>query len=90
MAELGNSSKMFHEKVGEKCLENNLDAVFTVGTQTVITDDAVDALKYHKHYESKEQLSKELINFIQNDDVILFKGSRNMEMEKIIQEVFKK
>ena len=90
MAELGNSSEMFHKKVGEKCLENNLDAVFTVGTQTVITDNALDTLKYHKHYDSKEQLSKELINFIQNEDIILFKGSRNMEMEKIIQEVFKK
>ncbi len=90
MAELGNSSEMFHEKVGEKCLENNLDAVFTVGKQTVITDNILDILKYHKHYETKEQLSKELINFIQNDDIILFKGSRRMEMEKIIQEVFKK
>ncbi len=90
MVELGNSSKMFHEKVGEKCLENNLDAVFTVGAQTVITDNALDKLKYHKHFDSKEQLSEELIDFIQNDDVILFKGSRSMEMEKIIQEVFKK
>lgn len=90
MAELGNSSKKFHEKIGEKCLENNLDAVFTVGTQTVITDNVLNTLKYHKHYDSKEQLSKELTNFIQNDDIILFKGSRSMEMEKIIPEVFKK
>jgi UDP-N-acetylmuramyl pentapeptide synthase len=56
----------------------------------IILYDVLDTLKYHKHYDSKEQLSKELINFIQNDDVISFKGSRSMEMEKIIQEVFKK
>ena len=90
MAELGNSSKMFHEKVGEKFLKNNLDAVFTIGKQTVITDNIIDTLKYHKHYETREQLAEELINFIQNDDIILFKGSRSMEMEKIFQEVFKK
>ena len=90
MAELGNSSKKYHEKIGVKCLENNLDAVFTVGIQTIITDNIIDTLKYHKHYEDKEQLSKELIKFIQNDDIILFKGSRSMEMEKIIQEVFSK
>ncbi|NHZ85642.1 MAG: UDP-N-acetylmuramoyl-tripeptide--D-alanyl-D-alanine ligase [Planctomycetia bacterium] len=89
MAELGDSSKTFHEKIGKKCLENNLDAVFTIGEQTIITDNILDTLKYHKHYETKEQLSKELINFIQNDDIFLFKGSRSMEMEKIIQEVFK-
>lgn len=90
MAELGNSSKKFHEKIGEKCLENNLDAVFTLGMQTIITDNIFDTLKYHKHYNNKEKLSEELINFIQKDDIILFKGSRSMEMEKIIQEVFKK
>ena len=50
----------------------------------------LDKLRYHKHFDSKEQLSKNLVNFMQNDDIILFKGSRSMEMEKIIQEVFKK
>jgi UDP-N-acetylmuramoyl-tripeptide--D-alanyl-D-alanine ligase len=90
MAELGNSSKKYHQKIGEKCVENNLDAVFTVGMQTVITDNVLDTLKFHKYYETKEQLSKKLINFIQDDDIILFKGSRSMEMEKIIQKVFKK
>ena len=90
MAELGDSSKKYHKKIGEKCLENNLDAVFTLGTQTILTNQILNTLKYHKHYDSKEQLSQELINFMQNDDIILFKGSRSMEMEKIIQEVFKK
>ena len=90
MAELGNSSKIFHEKIGKKCLENNLDAVFTVGKQTLITDNILHTLKYHKHCDTKEQLSKDLIDFMQNDDIFLFKGSRSMEMEKIIQEVFKK
>ncbi|MCK4903618.1 MAG: UDP-N-acetylmuramoyl-tripeptide--D-alanyl-D-alanine ligase [Candidatus Marinimicrobia bacterium] len=90
MAELSNSSKKYHQKIGEKCVENNLDAVFTVGTQTVITDNVLDTLKFHKHYKTREQLSKKLINFMQNDDIILFKGSRSMGMEKIIQEVFKK
>ncbi|MFC1784483.1 UDP-N-acetylmuramoyl-tripeptide--D-alanyl-D-alanine ligase [Candidatus Neomarinimicrobiota bacterium] len=90
MAELGDSSKKYHKKIGEKCLENNLDAVFTLGTQTILTDHILNTLKYHKHYDSKEQLSKELINFMKNDDIILFKGSRSMEMEKIIQEVFNK
>jgi len=89
MGELGDSSKKYHEKIGEKCLENNLDAVFTVGTQTVITDRVLDSLKYHKHFDNKEQLSNELINFVQNEDIVLFKGSRSMEMEKVIREVFK-
>jgi len=90
MAELGNSSDMFHQKIGEECLNKNIDAVFTVGTQTKITDNILDTISYHKHYGSKNALTKELKNFIKKNDVILFKGSRSMEMEKIIMEVFKK
>jgi len=90
MAELGNSSKKFHQKVGDKCVENNIDAVFTVGAQTGVTDSVLDTLKFHKHFDSKEQLSGELIDYKKNGDTILFKGSRSMEMEKIITEVFKK
>ncbi len=89
MAELGKSSKMYHEKIGEKCGENNLDVVFTIGTQTIVTDKLLDSLKYHKHFNSKEELSVELIKFVKNEDIVLFKGSRSMEMEKIIHEVFK-
>ncbi len=76
MAELGSDSKKYHEKIGEKCLENYLDAVFTVGTQTIKTDKVLDSLKYHKHFDNKEQLSKELLNFVQDEDIVLFKGSR--------------
>lgn len=90
MAELGNSSNEYHQKIGEKCNENNLDAVFTIGTFTKITDKALNTLDFHKHFHDKELLIKELHNFKKNDDVILFKGSRSMEMEKIIQKVFKK
>ncbi len=90
MAELGNSSEEYHKKIGKKCVENNLDAVFTVGTQTAITDSVLDTIKFHKHYDSKEQLLQDLIDYKKNGDTILFKGSRSMEMEKIITEVFKK
>ena len=90
MAELGDSAQKFHKKIGEKCLENNLDAVFTIGTQTVIVDSVLDTIKFHKHYDIKERLSQDLIDYKKNGDTILFKGSRSMEMEKIITEIFKK
>jgi len=90
MAELGNSSEEYHKKIGEKCVESNLDAVFTEGVNAFITDNVLDSIKFHKHFKNKEQLSKELINFMQDDDIILFKGSRSMEMEKIIKNVLNK
>ena len=89
MAELGNSSKEYHQKIGKKC-NNNIDAVFTLGKETELTDSVLNNIEYHAHFNSKEHLTQELSTFIKNKDIILFKGSRSMEMEKIIQEVFKK
>ena len=41
-----------------------------------------------KHFHSKEMLIKTLKKIIKKNDKILFKGSRSMEMDKIIEEVF--
>lgn len=90
MAELGTYSKTYHRKIGEKCDELGLDAVFTIGQETITTEKTIKDLVYHRHFEERDHLVKELSNFIKKDDTILFKGSRSMEIEKIIQEVFKK
>ena len=90
MAELGKYSEEYHNKIGEKCVEFGLDAVFTIGEETITTEKAIKELAFHKHFDEKNHLITELVQFIKKDDTILFKGSRSMEIEKIIQEVFKK
>lgn len=90
MAELGKYSEEYHKKIGDKCTEFGLDAVFTIGQETISTEKVIKGLSFHKHFDEKNQLIKELSKFIKKDDTILFKGSRSMEIEKIIQEVFKK
>ncbi len=90
MAELGGASKEYHQKIGELCNNNNIDAVFTLGKETELTNSVLKNIEQHPHFTSKEILAQELSTFIKSKDIILFKGSRSMEMEKIIQEVFKK
>lgn len=90
MAELGKYSEFYHEKIGDKCVEFELDAVFTIGKETVNTDNKLNGIPFHKHYNNKQDIINDLNNFTKKGDVILFKGSRSMEIEKIIQEVFKK
>ena len=90
MAELGDYSKEYHKKIAEKCIEFDVDAVFLLGNETVKTNNYLDKIQYHKHFIEKDNLVEELIKYIKKDDTILFKGSRSMEIEKIIQEVFKK
>ena len=88
MFELGNQSQRIHQEVGEKCSDANLDGVFTVGPLSIHTDTQLKNIELHKHFDSKDDLTSQLKRIIKNGDKILFKGSRGMSMETIIQGVF--
>jgi UDP-N-acetylmuramyl pentapeptide synthase len=65
-----------------------LDGVFTVGEHTVHTDSAIQNGLVHEHFSSRESLIESLKNIVNSGDRILFKGSRGMAMEKVIEGVF--
>ena len=88
MFELGPTSDEQHRKVGEKCTELGLDGVFTLGDNTVHTDSAINSGIDHIHFDTREDLIENLRKNIHSGDKILFKGSRGMAMEKVIQGVF--
>lgn len=87
MFELGASSEQQHRKVGEKCIDAQLDALFTVGQDTIHTDAAASALPLHQHFDSKEALAEALRDAVKSGDHLLVKGSRGMEMETVIEEL---
>jgi len=89
MFELGDESKNQHIKVGQKCIESNLDYVFTVGTETLATHESITNGPKNMHFETKEDLIKELRTEITDGDKILVKGSRGMAMETIIETLMK-
>ena len=89
MFELGDESKNQHIKVGQKCIESNLDYVFTVGTETLATHKSITNGPKNIHFETKEDLIKELKTEITDGDKILVKGSRGMAMETIIETLMK-
>ena len=88
MFELGPTSPEQHQQVGEKCSELGLDGVFTLGEDTVHTDAAVHPDIQHFHFDTPDALIENLKNNLHAGDKILFKGSRGMAMEKIIEGVF--
>ena len=89
MLELGNASTSQHEKLGSKCSEANLDAVFTIGKRTLSTQSKIHGVPINLHYNNSGDLISSLKSQLQDNDKILFKGSRGMKMEKIISGVFK-
>ncbi|MGY8787627.1 MAG: UDP-N-acetylmuramoyl-tripeptide--D-alanyl-D-alanine ligase, partial [Fidelibacterota bacterium] len=88
MFELGPTSTDQHRQIGEKCTELGLDGVFTLGENTIHTDSAINNGIQHEHFENKNELIDSLKKLIHSGDKILFKGSRGMAMEKVIQGVF--
>ena len=88
MLELGVSSTQQHEKLGSKCSEANLDAVFTIGKETMSTQSAINGIPINLHYHNSDDLISSLKSQLKENDKVLFKGSRGMKMEKIISGVF--
>ena len=90
MFDLGEKSIPFHCELGEFILLNKINNVFGIGEFTKNTIDIINANdEIGFHFNSKEKLSKELSKFINKNDVLYFKASRGMKLEKIIFEVFK-
>ena len=88
MFELGDSSADQHMKVGYKCTEIELDQVFTIGNDTKYTDSVLNGNIKSAHFETPAGLIAALKNSLRTGDKVLFKGSRGMAMEKIIEGVF--
>ena len=87
MLELGKKSIKQHELIGEKCLSINLDYLFTIGKHSSHTFKSFNSMN-KKHFLNPNDLIFSLKRFIRKSDKILFKGSRGMRMEDIINGVF--
>ena len=88
MLELGEASENQHRKLGDKCSSSKLDAVFTIGVESAYTHDSIKNIKVKYHFEKHKNLIKTLKDHLNKDDKVLFKGSRGMEMEKVLAGVF--
>ena len=88
MLELGDASEEQHAEIGVKCSSLEIDIVYTIGEKTIFTDSNIIDKILHKHFQSRELLIKTLKKIIKKNDKVLFKGSRSMKMEKIIEKVF--
>ena len=88
MLELGDASVKQHERLGSKCSDAKVDAVFTLGIETSSTQSSINGISINLHYSDSDELIKSLKSHLKDNDKILFKGSRGMKMEKIISGVF--
>ena len=84
MLELGSDSHTMHKGVGEYAKARGVDIMLCYGSEAkYICDGFGDALLF----DSKETLAQHLKSILQKDDAVIFKASRGMAFEEIINKV---
>jgi len=88
MLELGNESETHHQRVGNQCITSKVDLLLCYGYESQTTVDTAKSRINARHFLDKGKLAETLKEEVQAGDTILFKGSRGMALETIIEEVF--
>ena len=88
MKELGPNETQWHYEVGQKIRQAGIQYLFTFGKLSAETTKAFgqDA----QHFAEREKLVAALQPYLQQDTTILIKGSRSMQMEKIVAGIIPK
>ena len=92
MLELGDYSKEAHLSVGKMAGENNIDCVLAFGNDAkyYISAAKENGVKDAVLFDNKTKLSDYLTSFAQDGDAVLFKGSRGMKLEDVMNTVYKR
>jgi UDP-N-acetylmuramoyl-tripeptide--D-alanyl-D-alanine ligase len=83
MKELGDDAKKIHYLAGEMIRQADIDYLFTYGNLASITASAFGEKGYH--FSDIEKLIKALQPFLCSKTTMLVKGSRSMQMEKVVE-----
>jgi len=87
MLELGADEERFHLDLGRKIAASGIDLVFAYGKLARFSVDAVAAsgsLCIARHFEDRDKTREALEEVLNVGDAVLFKGSRSMHVEKIL------
>ena len=92
MLELGDYSKEAHLSVGKMVGENNIDCVLAFGNNAkyYISAAKENGVKDAVLFDDKTKLSDYLASIAQDGDAVLFKGSRGMKLEDVMNTVYKR
>lgn len=86
MLELGLESEPLHQNLFLSMLEYDINGIFSIGQMSNIAAKNLKEKGFEHAYwfSNHEALSKELKKFIKKGDYVLIKGSRGMQMEKVL------
>ena len=88
MFELGDQEIAEHIKIGKNLANSHIDKILLVGDLM----KNIDKESFNKeifYFDNSDQAAENIHSIINNGDIILVKGSRGMQMEKINEEIKK-
>ena len=74
---------MYKRQIGNYLQQSSVDLLFTFGESARLFGRAVPE-RYRGHFESREALLEALRTVLQEGDIVLFKGSRGMKLEQVV------
>ncbi len=92
MLELGTVSEEAHKNSGMIAAKKRIDAVFTLGEKSAATAEKAKEMgvEYAENFNLHEELVSRLYGFIKEGDAVLFKASRAMKLEDVINPLYEK
>lgn len=88
MLELGNFSETAHRTVGEYAAEKQVDLLYCYGQNAAFIADAAKNTVKTLHFTDKSVLFDALLSEIRAGDAVLFKASRGMALEEVIEKLY--
>lgn len=84
MGELGEDAKLLHSEVGAYAAEKKIDLVFCTGKLAERIAIAAALYSEVQHFDSKEELAEQLIQYLQDGDTVLVKASHFMDFPYVV------
>jgi UDP-N-acetylmuramoyl-tripeptide--D-alanyl-D-alanine ligase len=87
--ETGEYSKMIHESIGNAIAGKNIDIAFTFGKNSKVTHDAAKQAGGSincMYFNEKSDIARVLYEMAKKGDTILFKASRGMALETVVDD----
>ena len=90
MLELGEFTNAAHEAVGQLC-NGSLDILVTVGLRAKFIAEAAAQAGFDKNnifsFDTAEQAKLEVQGLLEKGDLVLIKGSRGIQLDRVVQEI---
>ena len=86
--ESGNYASQIHSNIGNAALDKEIDIIYLSGEKSKITYETIKRRNINKcvYFSDKSEIAQALYDEVQKGDVVLFKASRGMALETVIEE----